>query len=197
MSDHIDFAFNSSSDDDVDGVSIPEGGVPPLCEGIPRRLWMGKCVVLYKNDGVPVARGICRNVSYDVVIGTTGPLGDSHIAVQISSSLSLADVPDEWRYSIRAWPVEFIFCNGASFRDHELRAKYNSRIALLSTGPVTRKSRPYTSTSRNPPPQCQQNMRVFCDIKISTSRPPEIAARIVARKHFQGRRSEPFVNGCT
>ena len=60
-------------------------------------------------------------------------------------------MPDEWRYSIRAWPVEFVFCNGASFWDHELRAKYNSRIALLSTGPMTRKSQPYTSTSRNPP----------------------------------------------
>ena len=99
-----------------------------------------------------MARGnICRNVSSDVVIGTTGPLGDSHVAVQISSSLSMADVPDKWRHSIRAWPVEFIFCNGPSFRDHELRAKYDSRIALLSTGLVTRKSRPYTSTSQNPP----------------------------------------------
>ena len=150
MSDHINFAFNSSFDDDVDGVSIPDEVVPPLCEGIPRRLWVGKCVVLYKSDGVHVARGICRNVSSDVVIGTTGPFGDSHVAVQISSSLSFADVPDEWRYSMRAWPVEFVFCNGASFRDHELRAKYNSRIALLSTRPLTRKTRPYTSTSRNP-----------------------------------------------
>ena len=67
-----------------------------------------------------MARGICCNVSSDVVIGTIGPLGDSHVAVLISSSLSMADVPDEWRYSIRAWPVEFIFYNGASFRDHEL-----------------------------------------------------------------------------
>ena len=112
---------------------------------------MGKHVVLYKNDGVPVARGIYRNVSSDVVIGTTGPLGDSHVAVQISSSLSMGDVPDEWRYSIRAWLVEFVFFSSASFRDHELRAKYNSKIALLSTGPVMRKSRPYTSTFRNPP----------------------------------------------
>ena len=75
MSDHINLAFNSSSDYDVDGVSIPDEPMPPLCEGIPRQLWVGKCVVLYKNDGVPVARGICRNVSSDVVIGTTGPLG--------------------------------------------------------------------------------------------------------------------------
>ena len=100
MSDHIVLAFNSSFDDDGDGVRIPDEPMPPLCEGIPRRLWVGKYVVLYKNDEVPVAKGICRNVSSDVVIGTTGPLGDSHVAVQISSSLSMADVPDEWRYSI-------------------------------------------------------------------------------------------------
>ena len=151
MSDHIVLGYNSSSDDDGDRVRVPDEPMPPLCDSIPRWLWVGKCVVLYKNDGVPVARGIYCNVSSDVVIGTTGPLGDSHVAVQISSSLSMVDVPDEWRYSIRAWHVEFVFYNGASFRDHELRAKYNSRIALLSTGHVTRKSRPYTSTSRNPP----------------------------------------------
>ena len=100
MSDHVIVAFNSSSDDDGDGVRVPDEPVPPLCEGIPRRLWMGKCMVLYKSHGVPVAKGICRNVSSDVVIGSIGPLGDSHVAVQISSSLSMADVPDEWRYSI-------------------------------------------------------------------------------------------------
>ena len=115
MSDHIDLAFNSSSDDDVDGVSILDEPMPSPCEGIPRWLWVGKYMVLYKNDGVPIARGVCRNVNSDVVIGTTGLLGDSHVAVQISSSLSVADVPNEWRYSIRAWPVEFVFCNGASF----------------------------------------------------------------------------------
>ena len=100
MSDHIVLDFNSSFDNDGDGVRVSDEPMPPLCEGIPQQLWMGKCVVLYKNDGVPVAKGICRNISSDVVIGTTGPLGDSHVAVQISSSLSMADVPDEWRYSI-------------------------------------------------------------------------------------------------
>ena len=63
MSGHVVFAFNSSSDDDVDGVSIPDEPMPPLYEDIPRRLWMEKCMVLYRIDGVPVARGICRNVA--------------------------------------------------------------------------------------------------------------------------------------
>ena len=151
MSDHIVVAWTSSSDDNVDGVSILDEPMPPLYEGILRRLWLEKCEVLYKNEGVLVARGICRKVSSDVVIGTTSPLGDSHVALQISSTLSMADVLDEWRYSIRAWPIEFVFYNGASFRDHELQAKYNSRIALLSIALVTRKSQLYTSTARNPP----------------------------------------------
>ena len=151
MSHHIIVACTPSSDDDLDGVSILDEPMPLFCEAIPQQLWVGKSLVLYKNDGMSMARGTCRNVSSDVVIGTIGLLGDSHIAVQISSSLSMADVPDKWRYSIRAWHVEFVFYNGASFWDHELRAKYNSRIALLFTGPVTRKSWPYMSTTRNPP----------------------------------------------
>ena len=108
-------------------------------------------MVLHRADGFPITKGICRNVSSDVVVGSSGPLGDSRVAIQISSSLSMANVHDEWRYSIRAWPIEFVFYNGASFRDHELRAHYNSRIAGLSTRPSLTKSRPYTSTTPNPP----------------------------------------------
>ena len=57
-------------------------------------------MVLHRADGFPIARGICRNVSSDVVVGSSGPLGESHVAIQISSSLSMVDVPNEWRYSI-------------------------------------------------------------------------------------------------
>ena len=108
-------------------------------------------MVLHRPDGFPIAKGICRNVSSDVVVGSSGPLGDSYVAIQISSNLSMGDVPDEWSYSIRAWPIEFVFYNGVSFRDHELRAQYNSQIAGLSTGPALTKSQPYTLTARNPP----------------------------------------------
>ena len=114
MGDHVGIAYSTSSEDDEDDVSIPEETTAPLCDGTPRRLWVGKCVVLHRADGFPIARGICRNVSSDVV-GSSGPLGESHVAIQISSSLSMADVLDKWRYSIRAWPIEFVFYNGASF----------------------------------------------------------------------------------
>ena len=98
MGDHVAIAYSTSSEDDVDDVSIPEETTAPLCDGTPRRLWVGKCVVLHRADGFPIARGICRNVCSDVVVGSTNPLGESHVAIQISSSLSMADVPDEWRY---------------------------------------------------------------------------------------------------
>ena len=151
MGNHVAIAYSTSSEDDVDEVTIPEEPVAPLYDGTPRRLWVGKCVVLHRANGFPIAKGICWNVSSDVVVGSSGPLGDNRVAIQISSSLSMADIPNEWRYSIRAWPIEFVFYNGASFRDHELRAQYNSRIVGVSTGPSLTKSRPYTSTARNPP----------------------------------------------
>ena len=98
-----------------------------------------------------MAEGISRNVSLDDVIGSSGPLGDSHMAVQISSSLSKIDVLDEWRYSVRVWPIELVYCNGASLKDHEIRATHNSRIEALAMGSAVRKSRPYCSSIRIPP----------------------------------------------
>ena len=122
MGDHVVIAYSTFYEDDVDEVTIPEELVALLCDGTPRRLWVGKYVVFHRADGFPIAKGICRNVSSNVVVGSSSPLGDNCVAIQISSSLSMADVPDEWRYSIRAWPIEFVFYNGASFRHHELRA---------------------------------------------------------------------------
>ena len=71
-----------------------------LCEGIPRQNWIGKCLVLQNASSVTVASGICRNVSSDVVIGSLRPLEDTHVVVQISTSLCKDDVPNEWRYYV-------------------------------------------------------------------------------------------------
>ena len=57
-------------------------------------------MVLHRADGFPIVKGICWNVSSDVVVGSSGLLGDSHVAIQISSSLSMVDVPNKWKYSI-------------------------------------------------------------------------------------------------
>ena len=90
------------------------------------------------------------------MLGCNGPLGDTHVAIQISKSLSLAEVPDDWRYSARAWPIGLVYCNGASLRDHNLRYKFKCCVASLSQ-PGTSRSTRYTSTIRNPP--CQASVK--------------------------------------
>ena len=80
MGDHIDIAL-TSSDDNVNEISIPNESTAPLCDGIPRRLCVGKCVILHRANGVALAKGICCNISSDVVVGSRGPFGDNLVAV--------------------------------------------------------------------------------------------------------------------
>ena len=141
----------SSSDEDSSMMTNMDDSVIPQCEGILRRNWTGKCVVLQNANGAAVAERICRNVSSDDVIGSSGPLRDSHVVVQISSSLSEIDVPNEWRYLVQGWPIERVYCNGASVKDHEIRATHNSKIAALAMGSAVRKSRLYRSSICIPP----------------------------------------------
>ena len=61
---------------------------------------MTKVVTVHLDDGVPVAEGICNSINSDLVLDCNGPMGDSHVAVQISKSLYTDHVPDEWRYSL-------------------------------------------------------------------------------------------------
>ena len=96
---NIDIALTSFNND-VDEVNIRDESTAPLCNGIPRRLWVGKCMILHEADRVVVAKGISCKVSSDIMVGSKGPLGDNHVAVQICSNLSIADVLDDWRYSI-------------------------------------------------------------------------------------------------
>jgi hypothetical protein len=102
----------------------------PECEGVLHYLWMTKCVSLHNEDGVAVAEGICHSVKSDLVIGTSGPLGKTHVVVQISKSMKEGEFSDDWRYSVRAWPIMHVFYNGASFFSHERRHKYNCRRML-------------------------------------------------------------------
>ena len=86
---------------------------------------MTKLVQLHNSDGLLVGEGICYSVDSSLVQGCSGPLGDSRIAVQICKSFYPVDIPDDWRYSLRPWPIECVFLNGASLRDHEIRYEYN------------------------------------------------------------------------
>jgi hypothetical protein len=94
---------------------------------VPRHLWTTKCVSLHNDDGIEVGEGICHSVKSDLVVGSNRPLGDIHVAVQISKSLKPDEYLDDWRYSIWAWPIIHVFYKGANLFNHEKRHKYNCR----------------------------------------------------------------------
>ena len=50
---------------------------------------------LHNSDGIAFEEGICHNVKSDLVVGSTGPLGDTHVAVQISRSLKPNEFLDD------------------------------------------------------------------------------------------------------
>ena len=63
---------------------LPEGVAE--CEGIPRKSWMTKCVILKNEAGVVVGKGICHNVSSDVIIDSDNqPLGDDRVQFRLWS----------------------------------------------------------------------------------------------------------------
>jgi hypothetical protein len=95
------------------------------CQGVPRHLWTTKCVYLHNDDRIAVGEGICYSIKSNLVVGSTGPLGDTQVAIQISKSLKLDEFPDDWRYSVRAWPITHVFYNGTSFFNHERRHEFN------------------------------------------------------------------------
>jgi hypothetical protein len=92
---------------------------------MPRHLWMTKCASLHNNNGIAVGEGICHSVKSDLVVESTRPLGDTHVAVQISKSLKPDEFLDDWRYSVWAWPITHVFYNRANFFNHERRHKFN------------------------------------------------------------------------
>ena len=91
----------------------------PECEGLPRRLWNTKCVTLYNEEGVLLGEGTCHSVNLDLVLGATGPLGDSHVAVFVAKTHSEEHLPQERVYSLVAWPIKYVHYRGASLHDHE------------------------------------------------------------------------------
>ena len=59
-----------------EGVHTLHKGVAQ-CEGVARKSWMIKCVALKNEAGVVVGKGICHNLSLDLVIDSDNqPLGD-------------------------------------------------------------------------------------------------------------------------
>ena len=142
-------AFDDS-DDEFGVLEEMNVGIPE-CEGLLRRLWNTKCVILYNDERLLVGEGTCHNVNSDLVLGAIGPLGDTHVAVFVAKLHSEEHLPQERVYSLVAWPIQYVHCRGASLQDHEARDNFNRiQEALLNPSSLSC-SRPYASTIRNPP----------------------------------------------
>ena len=123
----------SEVDDEVQEL-VSNCGIPES-KGVPRDLWTTKWVFLHNDNGIVVVEGICHRIKLDLVIGSNGPLRDTHVIIQILKSLNADEFLNNWRYSIRACPIIHVFNNGASLFNHERRHKFNAcwRNHLLQT----------------------------------------------------------------
>ena len=139
-----------SSEDEVADVKSVSVGIPE-CEGLPWRLWSTKCVTLYNEGGKLVGGGMCHIVKSDLVVGTNGPLGDSHVAIHICRSHSEDDIPPDIVYALVAWPTKLVHYHGASLHDHKARNNWNRLQAARANMPSSRLTRLYMSVIQNPP----------------------------------------------
>ena len=128
----------------------------PEYEGVLRHLWTTKCVSLHNSDGIALREGICHSVKSDLVVGSMGPLGDTHMAVQISRSLKPDEFLDDWRYSVRAWPITHVFYNGVNFFNHERRHKFNCQGLNQGVRSGLSRRRAFTGGMHIPIPQLSQ-----------------------------------------
>ena len=142
--------MEDSSEDEVQNVESVSVEVPD-CEGLPRRLWNTKCVTLFNEEGRLVGEGMCHSVKLDLVVGANGPLGDSHIAIQICRFHSKEDISQDLVYALVAWPTKLVHYHGVSLHDHEARDKWNQLQEGRTNPPSSKSTRLYTSAIRNPP----------------------------------------------
>ena len=142
--------MGDSSEDKVDNVESMSVEIPE-CDGLPRRLWNTKCVTPYNEEGKLVGEGMCHSVKSDLVVGTNGPLGDSHVAIHICRSHSEVDIPQDLVYALVAWPTKLVHYHGASLHDHKARDKWNQLQEARANPLLSKSTRPYTSAIRNPP----------------------------------------------
>jgi hypothetical protein len=50
-------------------------------EGVPRHLWTTKCMSLYNDNRIAMEEGICHSVKSVLVVESTKPLRNTHVAV--------------------------------------------------------------------------------------------------------------------
>jgi hypothetical protein len=111
-------------------MSMPVDADLPDFDVLRRREWVGKIVDMQNVSRLTIADGILRNLRSSEISGRTSPLGDSHVAIQVSGTIVLEEAPDEWRYCVKAWPLECVFYNGISLFHHSQRETFNTVMAM-------------------------------------------------------------------
>ena len=102
-----------------------------------RKSLMTGCVALKNDASMVVGKGICHNVSSDLVIDSDNqPLRNDRVIVQIAESLSKHNVPSGWLFQLRSWHIKHVFLNGASLYDHQQMNLFN--LASLTTRQCSR-----------------------------------------------------------
>ena len=88
------FRMDLSSDDEA-LVDAPVNPDLPDFLVIPPRLWVGKIVSLYNDSGLLIAEGLVRNLRSSAIVGSSGPLSDSQVVVQVSTTFVEKETLDE------------------------------------------------------------------------------------------------------
>lgn len=83
-----------------------------------------------------------------MIVGSSGPLGDSQVVVQVSNMFIEAEAPHEWRYLFKSWPIPQVFLDEVSLFYHSKYDIYNMWMVECSR-PIDGCNCSYDSSSRN------------------------------------------------
>ena len=87
---------------------------------------MIKCVAMKNDASMVVGKGVCHNVSSNLIIDSDNQsLRDDCVVVQIVVSLSEHDIPFDWLFQLRSWHIRHVFLNDVSLYDHEQMNLFN------------------------------------------------------------------------
>ena len=123
---------------------------------IPSCLWVGKTVSLHNGNGVYIAEGLVQNLHSNAIVGSSSPLGDFEVFVQISHTFVEEEAPDEWRYSFKSWPIQQVFFDKINLFHHCEHNVYNMWLVEHSRT-LGRRTRTYDNSTRNTPPPLSWN----------------------------------------
>ena len=127
---------------------------------IPPCFWVGKTILLHNGSGDCIAEGLVGNLQSNAIVGSSSPLGDSQVFVQVSRIFVEEEAPVEWRHLFKSWPIQQVFLEGVSLFHHSERNIYNMWLIERSR-PLVGRTRTYDNSTRNTPPPLSWNAEFF------------------------------------